>query len=297
MGEPSERKFLMVHKQVQEVMDEVKSSGLSMLSQPALENIAELVHSGCRKGLRGDFVEAGVWRGGGSMVAKAAVKAYCGNTRKIFVCDSFEGLPVPERKYAADKYDLHHTYDDLKISQESVQNHFRIAGLLDEHVLFHKGFFNESMPKLRAQVNKIMVLRLDGDMYSSTLEVLRELYDKVEVGGYVIVDDFFLPNCYAAVFDFFTCFSIEKNLTGIRQRPSDKPFEFDGVKYIYKKVYWEKRAEVPADFREQVEKCPQLIGTAMKKRLYTNYLKRQRRGDLTKPAARFPPVPQKYNVF
>ena len=50
---------------------------------------------------------------------------------------------------------------------------------------------------------KIAVLRLDGDMYESTITVLDALYDKVTSGGWVIVDDYdWVPACKQAVTHF-----------------------------------------------------------------------------------------------
>jgi O-methyltransferase len=51
-------------------------------------------------------------------------------------------------------------------------------------------------------IDKISILRLDGDMYSSTIEVLEALYDKVQPGGFIIVDDWTLPGANKAVKDY-----------------------------------------------------------------------------------------------
>jgi O-methyltransferase len=46
-------------------------------------------------------------------------------------------------------------------------------------------------------------MRLDADLYESTMDALRNLYPKLSVGGYVIVDDYKLFNsCRGAVDDF-----------------------------------------------------------------------------------------------
>jgi len=56
-------------------------------------------------------------------------------------------------------------------------------------VIFGKGFFNDTMPPLRNVIDKLSIIRFDGDMYESAVDVLYNLYDKLEVGGYFIVDD------------------------------------------------------------------------------------------------------------
>ncbi len=53
-----------------------------------------------------------------------------------------------------------------------------------------------------APVERLAVLRLDGDMYESTMEALRPLYPKLSKGGYLIIDDYALPGCRAAVDDY-----------------------------------------------------------------------------------------------
>lgn len=62
-------------------------------------------------------------------------------------------------------------------------------GLLDEQrVRFLEGWFSDTLPD--APIEKIAILRLDGDLYESTMDVLTALYERVQPGGYVIVDDY-----------------------------------------------------------------------------------------------------------
>jgi hypothetical protein len=77
----------------------------------------------------------------------------------------------------------------LEVDTLHVAQNFHSVSLLDPNVVFVQGFFNNSMPHLRKQVGKVSLLRLDGDIYESTVDVLYHLYDKVEIGGYVIIDD------------------------------------------------------------------------------------------------------------
>lgn len=249
---------------------------ITMLREQDLENIANLIKVSISKGLGGDFLEAGVWRGGGSIVAKAAVQAYANNNKTVYVCDSFLGLPKPDEKWKADKYDTHFLLSDLPVSKDEVERNFQLNGLLDEKVLFFKGYFKESMPTVRRHVRKLAVLRLDGDMYSSTMEVLGELYDRVEMGGYVIVDDWKLPGAHAAIHDFFDCFNFTKSFVGIGAE--DKPFTRAGTRWRHNKVFWEKKEEVPFDFREKVYKCPQNYGVKMQYYFEKSYKRRQAAG-------------------
>lgn len=77
----------------------------------------------------------------------------------------------------------------LTKNSETVASSFHKFGLLDANVVFAKGFFNESMPVLSKHIDRLSIMRLDGDMYESTVDVLYPLYEKLSIGGYVIMDD------------------------------------------------------------------------------------------------------------
>ena len=74
---------------------------------------------------------------------------------------------------------------------EVKENFARFVFFLGENVKFLKGWFSDTLAG--APIKKIAVLRLDGDYYSSTMDLLNGLYDRVSPMGYVIVDDF---NCF-----------------------------------------------------------------------------------------------------
>lgn len=84
--------------------------------------------------------------------------------------------------------------------KEEVEENFRKYGLLDDRVIFLAGWFKDTLPN--APVEKLSLLRLDGDMYESTIEALQSLYHKLSVGGYCIIDDYSLKGCRQAVHDF-----------------------------------------------------------------------------------------------
>ncbi len=122
--------------------------------------------------------------------------------RKVWVADSFEGLPPPDPgKYAADEGDTHFENRELAVSIEEVKDNFQQYGLLDEQVVFLKGWFKDTLPD--APIEHLSVVRLDGDMYESTMDGLVNLYPKLSVGGYLIVDDYgAVPGCRKAVEDY-----------------------------------------------------------------------------------------------
>lgn len=173
----------------------------TMIGLKRMRNLRALITDVVARNVPGDFVETGVWRGGGCIFAKGVLAALGDTKRNVWVCDSFEGLPPPSGKYEADDGDKHHEAHQLAISEDQVRHAFQRYNLLDDRVKFVKGFFKDTLHKLPAK--QIAVLRLDGDMYESTMDALTALYDKVPAGGYVIVDDYgAVAGCKKAIEDF-----------------------------------------------------------------------------------------------
>jgi O-methyltransferase len=108
---------------------------------------------------------------------------------------------------------MHHAMEALAISVDDVRANFRKYGLLDDQVRFLKGWFADTLPG--APIERIAVLRLDGDMYGSTMDALTALYDKVSEGGFVIIDDYVLDPCRQAVHDFRDARGIEDEIVRI----------------------------------------------------------------------------------
>lgn len=197
----------------------------TMVGRKRLNNVRDAVLDVLAKGVPGDLIETGVWRGGTTIFMKGLLTAAGDDKRKVYVCDSFEGLPPPSGKYKADKNSIFHTYDALRISKEQVQRNFQAYNLLDDNVEFVKGFFSDTMPTLKNRIDKLAVLRLDGDMYQSNIVVLEALYDKLSDGGYVIIDDYgCCPGARKATDDFRAAQGITDEL---------KKIDWSGV-------YWQK---------------------------------------------------------
>jgi O-methyltransferase/8-demethyl-8-(2,3-dimethoxy-alpha-L-rhamnosyl)tetracenomycin-C 4'-O-methyltransferase len=175
----------------------------TMIGFERLRNIRELMSHVIGDKIPGDFVETGVWRGGACIYMRAVLKVFGVDDRRVWVADSFAGLPKPDfdRYPAQDQGDLHHTYKDLAVSLEQVQENFRKYGLLDDQVRFLKGWFKDTLPA--APIERIAVLRLDGDMYASTMDALQALGHKVSPGGFIVVDDFgAVEGCRRAIADY-----------------------------------------------------------------------------------------------
>jgi len=173
-----------------------------MIGLKRLENIQFCVEDVIRRQVPGDLIETGVWRGGATIFMRAILKAYNIIDRNVWVADSFEGLPPPNPdKYPMDTGDKLHQFNELAISMEQVQSNFEKYDLLDQQVRFLKGWFRDTLPL--APIEKLAVLRLDGDMYESTMDSLNALYPKLSIGGYLIVDDYgAIPGCKKAINDF-----------------------------------------------------------------------------------------------
>ena len=166
-----------------------------------LNNIQYCAEEIIKNDVGGDFIETGVWRGGACIFMRGILKAYGITDRSVWVADSFEGLPAPNtKKYPQDAGLTWHLRPDLEVSIEQVKDNFTSYGLLDEQVKFLKGWFRDTLPE--APLEKIALLRLDGDMYESTMDALSNLYPKLSIGGYIIIDDYCLDTCVQAVQDY-----------------------------------------------------------------------------------------------
>jgi hypothetical protein len=176
--------------------------GLTMAGTQRLDNLKSCIEDILAKNIPGCFVETGVWRGGSSIFAKAVFKENGAHDRIIWCCDSFEGMPSPSStdlsiERSADFSDR----DYLAATEAEVARNFQKLGLLDDNVRFLKGWFCDTLPT--APIGEIAILRMDGDLYESTMDALKGLYHKVSNGGYVIVDDYkSWKGCRTAVDEF-----------------------------------------------------------------------------------------------
>jgi hypothetical protein len=210
---------------IREVGRDWPSMAHTMIGVKRLANLRMLCERVIQHEIPGDLIETGVWRGGACILMRAVLNAYDVRNRRVWVADSFEGVPPPDSEaYPADAESDYHTFSDLAISLEAVRRNFEKYCLLDQQVVFLKGWFRNTLHS--APIERLALLRLDGDLYESTTIALRALYDKVSAGGYVIVDDYHVvPGCKKAIHDFLDA-----------HRLSPEILEIDGVG-----VYWQKR--------------------------------------------------------
>lgn len=187
----------------------VNGKALTMLPRTRLDHLQACVSDVIARGVPGDLLEAGVWRGGATIFMRAIFQALGVRDRCVWAADSFEGLPEPDaQRFPKEAAAFHgpvirEGYQNLAVSLEAVQRNFALFGLLDAQVRFLPGWFRDTLPT--APVERLAVLRLDGDFHESTRDALVHLYGKVSPGGYVIVDDYGedqWTECRLAVDDF-----------------------------------------------------------------------------------------------
>ena len=173
----------------------------TMIGLRRMENLRECAETVLTEGVTGDFVEAGVWRGGASLLLRGVLAAYEESERRVVLADSFRGLPPPDsERYPEDAGDVNHLAEELAVPLEEVRANFERYGLLDEQVQFVEGWFKDSLPGLADR--EWALIRLDGDLYESTMDGLINLYPRLQPGGFLIVDDYGFDNCRAAVEDY-----------------------------------------------------------------------------------------------
>jgi O-methyltransferase len=195
----------------------------TMIGLKRLDNVQYAIETVIRDDIPGDVIECGAWRGGCAIFMRAVLREHS-DSRCVWVADSFSGMPKPDTaKYPIDeRHDLS-DIEYLAAPLEKVKENFQRFGLLDDQVIFLKGWFSKSLST--APINRLSVVRADGDLYGSTMDILTNLYDKVSDGGFIIIDDYYTwQPCRKAVTDFRDARAISSPIQSI-----DK----DGV-------YWRK---------------------------------------------------------
>ncbi|NEY36081.1 macrocin O-methyltransferase [Streptomyces sp. PRKS01-65] len=187
----------------------------TMIGIRRLENVEHCVRTVLEDGVPGDLIETGVWRGGTCIFMRAILKAHGVRDRQVWVADSFQGMPSADssthpgdRELASDRYN-----DLIATDLPTVRGNFERYGLLDEQVRFLPGWFRDTLPT--APIDRLAVLRLDSDLYESTMDTLVHLYPKLSPGGFVIIDDYHIPVCAEAVHDWRARFGVDDPIEDI----------------------------------------------------------------------------------
>lgn len=172
----------------------IRGRALTMVPLVRLDSLQRCAVDVIERQVPGDFIETGVWRGGVTILMCAILAVYSAADRRVWVADSFEGLPEPDAEKYPIEADTHHgkvmssVYDHFAVGLDQVKENFARFGFLDDRVCFLKGWFKNTLPS--ADISQIAIMRLDGDYYESTLDALVHLYPKLSPGGYAIIDDY-----------------------------------------------------------------------------------------------------------
>ncbi len=210
----------------------IRGGAYTMVPMKRLDNIQECLDNIERDHVPGDLIETGVWRGGSAIFMRAYLKVWSVTNRKVWVADSFEGLPEPDATQFPLEAKAHSSklmtdeYKHLAVSESQVIGNFKRFALFDEQVAILKGWFKDTLPV--APIGRLALLRLDGDYYESTMDSLINLYPKLSVGGYVIIDDYGEDQwtyCRKAVEDF-------REKHGV----SEEPIKVDTKCYYWKRI-------------------------------------------------------------
>ena len=173
--------------------------------------------------VNGDFVECGVWKGGNLILFQRFIEKY-NLDKKIFAYDTFEGMSKPEEiditpegvsanKLLKKLYDKGvNRKDNILIADcsiEEVKNNFQKFSS-KKNLFCIKGKVEETLENKENLPNKISILRLDTDWYSSTKKELEILFPLLEKNGILIIDDYgYWKGARKAVDEYF----IDKKVT------------------------------------------------------------------------------------
>lgn len=196
--------------------------GLTMIGNMRLQNIQLVIENVVKKKIYGDFVECGVWRGGASIYARAVFNVLGERQRQVHLFDSYGGLPRNSTKHDEAFWS---SMSYISVTYDEVQRHLQASGLFGNTMKMHAGFFNSSLMKWNRTIKRsIAVLRMDGDMFESTMDILFNLWQFVPKGGYIIVDDYHaVPVARSALEKFFMLQKVNPPLI---------PIDEDGVYFI-----------------------------------------------------------------
>jgi O-methyltransferase len=188
----------------------------TMIGMRRLTHLQGCAESVLAENIPGDLVECGVWRGGACILMRAVLAAYEDEKRSVWLADSFAGVPAPDAEnYGADRgIRLDLNADVLAVSEAEVRANFERYGLLDERVRFLPGWFKDTLAD--APIDRIALLRLDGDLYESTIQALDALYPRLSPGAFCIIDDYHaIDACRQAVTDYRETHQVTAEITDI----------------------------------------------------------------------------------
>ena len=203
---------------------------------------------------KGDFIQAGVAGGGGAALIQSVLDCLHLPT-KLFLADSWEGLPPPNKTLFPD-VDTQFKGGEFHVGKEAfLVEMSRWAtfwnssnALTMESPTVLKGLFQDTLSRLPPS-QKFSFVNCDGDMYSSTYDCIDNLYPRLNCGGYIYFDDYWaFSECRKAVEDYFgnhaeLAATRQDSMRSVRQK--GKMGQFDKTSDLkkgvsYEAVFWKK---------------------------------------------------------
>ena len=167
--------------------------------------LASAVEYVVRRGIPGDFVECGVWRGGSSMAIALALLQLGVKDRKIWLYDTFGRMPPPTEDdggIPAEPLQINNSTNTSGLTLPDVRRAMESTGYPPERMTYVEGLVEETIPGTAPE--QLALLRLDTDWYQSTQHQLVHLYPRLAPGGVLLVDDYGLfPGARKAVDEYF----------------------------------------------------------------------------------------------
>ncbi len=177
----------------------------TMVSEERLYSLYRLAKKICQENIPGNFVECGTAAGGTTALIASVIKKHTKQVRWVYAFDSFEGMPPPTSDDTHNGVDAESTgwgTGTCAAPEESVRNLCIKLGVSDI-VKTVKGYFQDTLPKMRDKTGMIALLHMDGDWYDSTMTIFDNLYDRVLNDGFIQIDDYgYWEGCRKAVEDF-----------------------------------------------------------------------------------------------
>src|SRR6266481_5169559 len=195
-------------RELASTLDRIRTFVMPPVSTDALIDVANLAQVILTQNIPGDFVECGVWKGGTAFFMAELLKQAGVRDRKVWLFDSFDGMPQVEdidgatAKAEANDPDSFLSAAKSKAPIDEVRRSANELGLAP-YTEFVKGWFAETLAPARSRVGPIALLHIDCDWYSSVRCCLENLYDQVSDGGFIFLDDYYhYDGCAIAVHEF-----------------------------------------------------------------------------------------------
>ena len=179
----------------------------TMTTPPRINALFQSMEYIRENGIKGDYVECGVWRGGNILGMMRYLEYHNNTEQNIWLYDTFCGMTPPEsvdvdfmENKAADILDQVFCLNSL----DEVKQALTHSNYPSEKVKYVIGDICETLLLKENVPDKIALLRLDTDWYNSTKIELEVLWDKLEMGAPCIIDDYgHWQGCRKAVDEFF----------------------------------------------------------------------------------------------